>query len=122
MAQQRAAFGMNAFWAGLELTQAQKEQVRAILAKYKTDIQALARDSVAARQELNRTIAAGASPDELQSAFGKAQGIELDVVKLRATIALEIRQILTADQLAKLQQRLQSAETRLQNRQKRSGN
>ena len=60
IAQERAVFGLKAFLAGLELTQAQKDQVQAILFKYKSEIQSLARESVLARLELNRTIAAGA--------------------------------------------------------------
>lgn len=111
MAQQRALFGLQPYLGRLGLTQDQKDQIQAILAKYKSDIQSLTRVNVQAHQALNRIIAAGASRAELESAFAQAKSAEGDVVKLRATIALEIRQILTTDQLAKLRQILQAAGT-----------
>jgi len=121
IARERAMFGLKAYLGNLELTLAQKDQVQAILAKYKSEIQALTRENVLTRRELDKAIAAGADRLALETAFAKVKEIEGNVVILRATIAQEIRQVLTADQLAKLQQKLQAVGTRLQNRPIRTG-
>ena len=112
-------FGPGAFLRGLDLTQQQKDQVKAVFANHKTDIQTAMKENAQARLALRNDLINGAAQDALQADFSKASSAEWDAVLLRSKIWAEIKPILTPDQLSKLQQRQQNMSQRMQSFQNR---
>jgi Spy/CpxP family protein refolding chaperone len=100
---------------GLDLTQQQKDQIKAILASNKDAIKAAVTDSVKARLLMNRALASGASDQDLKAAFDNAANAQWNELQLRSKMIAGIKPILTPDQLARLQQRLQKVNARIQN-------
>lgn len=100
---------------GLDLTQQQKDQVKAILTSNKDAIKAAVTDSVKARLLMNRALASGASDQDLKAAFDNATNAQWNALRLRSKMIAGIKPILTPDQLARLQQRLQKVDARIQN-------
>ena len=100
---------------GLDLTQQQKDQIKAILAGNKDAIKAAVTNSVKARLLMNRALASGASDQDLKAAFDNATNAQWYALQLRSKMIAGIKPILTPDQLARLQQRLQKVDARIQN-------
>jgi Spy/CpxP family protein refolding chaperone len=120
-AKQKVMLRLRAFLGGLDLTQQQKDQVKTTLAGHKSDIQAVARQNVQDRLALRNAIVGGAANSDLKAAFDKVKEDEWGAVTLRTTITAEIKQILTPDQQARIQQRIGKVDTRIQNRLNRIG-
>lgn len=100
---------------GLDLSQQQKDQVKAILTSHKDAIKAAVTDGVKARLVMNRALASGASDQDLKAAFDNATNAQWNALQLRSQMIAEIKPILTPDQQARLQQRLQKVDARIQN-------
>jgi Spy/CpxP family protein refolding chaperone len=92
-------FKMNQLAAGLNLTADQKTQIKNIIANNKTQILQAARDVVKGRLDIVNGVPNAA--DELAAARQKAAG-------LRKSIIEQMKPVLTADQLAQVQTRMQN--------------
>ena len=101
---------------GLDLTQQQKDQVKAIVAGQKDGIKATVTEGVKARLIMNRALASGASEQDLKTAFDNVTNAQWNALQLRSEMMAEIKPILTPDQLALLQKRLQKVDARIKNR------
>jgi Spy/CpxP family protein refolding chaperone len=101
-------FRARMFLAGLDLTDQQKEQVKTIFADHKDEIKSVVQDTVQARKGLRAAIAANSGQDALKAAYGEVSDAGWNALQLRTKIGAEIKQILTPDQQAKLQKRLQN--------------
>ena len=106
----RNAVISKAMFAGLSLSQEQKDQIKSILAGHKTEITALARETAAARKEFAAALASGADLQTLKAAYDKTAGAGWDRVLLRSKVQTEIKGILTPEQLQKLEKRKQIRE------------
>ncbi len=115
-------FRPGAFLRGLNLTQQQKDQVKTVFANHKTEIQKVAKQTAEARMALRDDIFNGANQQTLQGALGKVSTAESDAAVLRSAIWMEIKPILTPDQLTQLQTRQQNMDRRVQNFLNRHGN
>ena len=98
-------FGMGQFVGGLNLTDLQKTRIKDILAENRVRILQTARNAVKARLDLISGV---------QGAAVELANAQAEVVNLKTQILEQIKSILTADQLTKLQQRQQLREQRLQ--------
>jgi Spy/CpxP family protein refolding chaperone len=98
-------FRAQAFVRGLNLTADQKSQIKGILQNNKTQILQAARDVVKARLD-----AAKGLPD----AAAELANAQIQAANLRKQILEQIKPVLTADQLARVQERIQLREQRLQ--------
>ncbi len=96
------------FLQGLDLTDQQRQQIKSILANHKSEIQSVAQEARTARQGLREALAAGADNATLKTAYDQLSAARWDALMLRKNIGGEIKPILTADQLAKLQKRLEN--------------
>lgn len=101
-------FRPGMFVAGLDLTDQQKEQVKAILANHKDDIKAAVQGDVQARKAVREALMGGADEAALKAAYDQASAAGWQTLLLRSKINAEIKPILTPEQQAKLQQRLQN--------------
>jgi len=110
----RAMFRAGIFLRGLDLTDAQREQVKGILESHKAEMQASAKEQVQARRVLGRALADGASETALKAAFDQVTSAEWNTIQLRSRMLSEFKQILTAEQLARLQERLRKVDGRIQ--------
>jgi Spy/CpxP family protein refolding chaperone len=117
---QRFAQGQNALtrpqtWArGLNLTQDQKDQLKAILTNHQAEIKGVAKENAQARRELAAAMANGADQPTLKAAYEKVSNAGWDRVQLRSKISAEIKPILTPEQLQQLQNRKKLIENRAQ--------
>ncbi len=98
--------GMRNFVGGLNLTADQRTQIKSILENSKTQILQARRDCVKARLDLAK---------DLPSAATELANARLQAANLRKQILERIKPVLTPDQLAKVQERQQRREQRLQN-------
>jgi len=98
-------FGARNFVSGLNLTADQKSQIKGILKSNKTQILQTTRDLVKARLDLTKGL------PEAATEFANAQ---LQAANLRRQILEQIKPILAPDQLAKVQEKQQLREQRLQ--------
>jgi Spy/CpxP family protein refolding chaperone len=112
----------------LNLTQAQRDQMKGIVDRHRADMQAATRRVAETRRAMNQALAA----EPLDEAAVRARGAEVgaataDAAILRARVRLELLQVLTAEQREQLrvrrervqqrfQQRLQQMQQRLQRR------
>jgi Spy/CpxP family protein refolding chaperone len=101
-------FTHGAFVAGLNLTNGQKEQVKAILAQHKEEIKAIVQETAQARKNLREALAGGVDQVALKVAYDQVSAAGWQALSLRNQIMTEIKPVLTAEQLAKLQKRLQN--------------
>lgn len=87
----------------LSLTDAQKDQVKAILDAHRNDLQAVGQRMGTARRGMEGAIAAD-SVDEtaIRTRAAEVAAVEADMAVLRARVRAEVVQILTADQLSAL--------------------
>ncbi len=105
-------FGIRQFVAGLQLTQAQREDIKSILQGHKTEI-------IEARKELLHARLALLQKDlSAPNKFGSAQA---NIMALGRDILAQIEKVLTPDQLAALEKRQQAQIARIEARLKRLG-
>jgi Spy/CpxP family protein refolding chaperone len=97
-------------FAGLNLSQDQKEQIKSIVAGHKAEIIGLARETAAARKELAAALANGADMLALKAAYDKVSSAGWDRVQLRSKVQAEIKGVLTPEQLQKIGKRMQIRE------------
>jgi len=100
---------------GLDLSQEEKDQVKALLNSHKEAIKAAVTDGIKAKLVMNRALASGASDQDLKAAFDNATNAQWNALQLRSQMIAEIKPILTPDQQVRLQQRLQKVDARIQN-------
>lgn len=96
---------MQQFLGGLNLTDDQKAQIKGIFTQNKTQILLAARDVIKARLDMMQGI---------QGAATELANAQLQAENLRTQIFSQISPLLTQDQIAKVQQRKQLREERLQ--------
>lgn len=91
---------------GLGLTDQQREQIRALYEQHKTELQA-AREAVRTARDAQEKALDAATLDEgaVRAAATQLASAEADMLILNAKIKAEAVQLLTPDQLAKLQER-----------------
>ena len=110
---------------GLDLTDAQREQVQTIMSGHREALQASGRKVMDARQALHEAVTAENSDEAVirqkAAAVGAAEG---DAAVLHATIQKEVAAVLTPEQLQQLktrrdemQQRMKDGRERMQQRQ-----
>ncbi len=118
LSRQRRALRQNALlrpqaWAaGLNLSQEQKEQLRSILAGHKEELKSIAVQTAQARKELAAALAQGADPQALKAAYDKVSSAGFERVLLRSKISAEVKSILTPEQVQRLEKRKQARENR----------
>jgi Spy/CpxP family protein refolding chaperone len=111
VAQPHGGFGSRGFGEGrmleriadrLELSDEQREQVRAVHEVYRPDAEALADVMRAAREDLQEKIWSD-SFDEvaIREAAGRVAAVSADLAVLRARVHGDVRQILTPEQIEK---------------------
>ncbi len=115
----RGMFRPGVALRGLNLSQQQKDQIKGIVANNKDDIKKAAKEYARARLLLRDALVSGASAQDLKAAFDGVTSAEWSAIQLRAKITSEIKPVLTPDQQARLQQRLQKVDARIQNRLKK---
>ena len=111
----RAMFRAAPLFRGLDLTDQQKDQVKDIFANHKAEIQASVKEQARSRMILGKALADGASDQVLKAAFDNVSKAGWDAVQLRSRMLAEFKQVLTPEQLARLQERLQKVDGRIQN-------
>ena len=111
--------------AGLNLTDAQREQIRVLRDAQRNENRALREKMRAAREQLRQTIRADV-PDEaaVRSAAGAVAALQADQITLRARSRAQFMKVLTPDQQARMKQararleqrawRMQRAERQMQ--------
>ncbi len=109
-----AAIGPGALLRDLDLTEAQRAQIKTILHKHRGEIENLAQQMIAARIELAKAIMA----DNLDEALvrQKVQKVALvgeEAAVLRAKMKQEIAPMLTPEQKALIEKRFQRLSERL---------
>jgi len=105
-------FRLQQFARGLELTDEQKTQIREILQENRNRMEQARRNVVQARENLD------AGFPETAGALGTAHA---EAALLRAQIHERIKQVLTAEQLGRLEERRQLRKERLEQFPRRSG-
>jgi len=96
------------FLAGLDLTDQQKEQIKTVLSNHKSDIKTVVQDNIKARKDLRQALAQGADQASLKAAYDQVSAAGWNALLLRNNIGAEIKPILTAEQQAKIQKRLEN--------------
>ena len=109
---QNALLRPQAWAAGLNLSQEQKEQLRSILAGHKEELKNIAVQAAQARKELAAALAQGADPQALKAAYDKVSSAGFERVLLRSKISAEVKSILTPEQVQRLEKRKQARENR----------
>ena len=90
----------------LDLTDAQKEQLRNVVSAYKPEIQATAKANATARTALNEAIKANPdNPTAWQSAFKKVNDAEWDILLLREKVRKDVFKLLTPEQISRIEAR-----------------
>jgi Spy/CpxP family protein refolding chaperone len=103
----------------LGLTDAQRDQVKAIAATHKDEWKALADRGRAAHMALDDAISADAVDEALiRQKSADASAVEADIAVARAHARAEVMQILTADQKTQLKTMQAQMKTRMAGRQK----
>lgn len=101
------SYGVRGFVKGLNLTDEQKNQIKQVLANNRTRILEVRRDLVKARLDLAKAV-----PDAA-AALANAQVAKAD---LKTQIFEQVKPLLTAEQIAKVEERRLQREQRLQQR------
>ncbi len=96
------------FLAGLDLTDQQKEQIKTVLSNHASDLKTVVQDNIKARKDLRQALAQGADQASLKLAYDKVSAAGWNALLLRDNIGAEIKPILTVEQQAKLQKRLEN--------------
>lgn len=105
--------------AGLNLTDAQREQIRAQRDAQRNDERALADKMRTARQQLRQAMRADV-PDEaaVRAAAGAVAALQADQMALRARSRAQLMKVLTPDQQARMKQARARLEQRVQRMQR----
>ena len=83
----------------------QKAQIRIVLEKYRPETEPAVRQMIAERRALRKLIQGGAADEAaIRSQSAKVAALESDLAVTRARVAKEVRTILAADQLARLEE------------------
>lgn len=99
-------FQLTAFLRGLDLSDAQKEQVKNIVATYKPEFRTPAREQATARKALQEVIRANPNHQELwREAFRTVTESEWNLLLLREKVRGEIFKVLTPEQMGKIEAR-----------------
>ena len=106
----RNALVSRAMFAGLNLSQDQKDRIKSIIASHKPEIADIVRETAAARKELAAALSNGADTLALKAAYDKVSSAGWDRVQLRSRVQAEIKGILTPEQLQKIGKRMQIRE------------
>jgi protein CpxP len=97
--------GMLPMLRELNLTDAQKDQIKSIAASHKDEWQAIFERERKAREALNQAVTADALNDALvRQKSAELGAVEADAAVARAHAHAEVMQILTADQKAQLKE------------------
>ena len=87
------------------MTADQKAQIRDVLGKYRPETEPAVRQLVAERQALRRMIQGGAADESaIRGQAAKVASLEAGLAVMRARAAKEVRTLLTAEQLARLEE------------------
>jgi Spy/CpxP family protein refolding chaperone len=104
----------------LELTDAQREQIRGVLAPHQEAFQAIGREMAEARRGLHQAITADAeNPDVIGAAVQLVSAVELKAALLRAQVHREVWAQLTPEQQEKAKALKADAEKRMKERTER---
>ncbi len=117
----RFGFGRTFLYAGrqLNLTDQQKEQIRAIVRSHKTDIKALVDERFAARKALRQAVSGGDSA-QISDAARRLTDVQVKAAQTRAQIRAAIfNNVLQPDQRAKAGQLIARLEQRASRRRQR---
>lgn len=108
-------FGMGGFpLRGLDLTDVQREQVRAILESHRDEQKAIGERMQAARKALHAAIAADAFDEgAIRARAGEIGAIEADAAVLQAKIRGEVFALLTPEQVKKAKELRSGMENRM---------
>jgi Spy/CpxP family protein refolding chaperone len=106
------------FLKDLDLTQAQKDQIKAVFEKHKADIAVAIKEYVKARMALNDAIWDNSN---YQAAFLGLTQAEKNGLVLRVAVHKEIMDILTADQIKQLEEKRNDIKTHINQRLNRLG-
>jgi Spy/CpxP family protein refolding chaperone len=118
-------FNLRGLVGNLNLSADQKSQIKSILTAHRQDILNATKAVLQVRADLESAVT---NNNDIQGAASRFAGAQVTALQLRQQIFNEIKSknILTADQLATIQQFRQAREQRLQNRlnriDKRTGN
>jgi Spy/CpxP family protein refolding chaperone len=89
----------------LGATAEQKAQIREVLGKYRPETEPATRQLFAERRALRKMIQGGAADEAaIRGQASKVASLEADLAVMRARAAKEVRTLLTADQLARLEE------------------
>lgn len=86
----------------LDLTAEQKDKLKAVRTEAKTEIKKCREDMKQARKDFKDALKSGASKEEVIAAFQKMTDKKTELSKSRLESILEVRDILTTEQRAKL--------------------
>jgi protein CpxP len=101
----------------LDLTDAQREQIRTILESHKNEFKPVAERMIVARQELNDAVTAGVVDEAaIRGAAAKVAAVEADAAVMRAKVHAEVFAVLTPEQQAKARELKAQARERLKQR------
>jgi len=104
----------------LDLSDAQKEQVRTIVESHRDELGALGQRGMNARQALDAAVMAEVFDEgAIRTAAAEVGAVEADMAVARARISAEVYQILTADQQAKLKELRAQMRERMESRRER---
>jgi Spy/CpxP family protein refolding chaperone len=93
---------LNRVLLQLDLTPEQLTQIRNISDKYRRDNMTLRKELSQNRQQLNTMLGSDASSEELQAQHTKVENLSSQLSNNQFTTLLETREVLTAEQKAKL--------------------
>lgn len=106
----------------LNLSDAQKDQVKQILQSHQADTQSLVQREMAARQALEDAVSGDAFDEgAVRARSADLASVEADLAVSRARIRSEVFQVLTPDQQAQVRQMQADAKQRQQQMQQRRG-
>jgi Spy/CpxP family protein refolding chaperone len=103
----------------LDLTEAQREQIRAIHQTHRQETQAAGQQVTAARQALDQAVASGADEGAIRGAAAKLGEAIAEASVLRAKVHAEVLQVLTPEQQAKARELRAQFQERAKLRQQR---
>lgn len=119
----RGALGLGFALGRLDLTDAQRQQIRTIVQGHRQEFQALAERRRAAQQALQAAMTAEPLDEAaIRSASATLAEVQADAAVLRAKIRREVFAVLTPEQQAKAKALREEARTRFEQRRQRRMN
>lgn len=104
----------------LDLSDAQKEQVRTIVESHQDELRGLGQRGMNARQTLEAAVTADVFDEgAIRTSAAEVGAVEADMAVARARISAEVYQILTAEQQAKLKELRAQMRERMESRRER---